>query len=102
MLVACTSESADTSYSTSFSAHIIEVGENSLLVTPLESANERNSADQISVSLLDADLFDAKNESITANDFREGMLVQIEYDGKIAESYPAQIHRTYEIRIEAE
>ncbi len=52
-----------------------------LLVTPVEGSSELRSADKISVSIKLDD----------TSDYKAGDLVRITYDGRIAESYPAQI-----------
>ena len=64
-----------------FIAEIIELGENSVIVEPLEGETERQSSDRISFGT-------AELEEIGAE---VGTIVEIIYDGAIAESYPAQI-----------
>jgi len=64
-----------------FIAEIIELGENSVTVEPLEGETERQSSDRISFGT-------AELEEIGAE---VGTIVEIIYDGAIAESYPAQI-----------
>lgn len=78
-------DSAETVY---FEATVLEITETSLLVEPMENSEELKSADQISVSLsgLESSELDALLSELKAGD-----IVRIEYNGMIAESYPAQI-----------
>lgn len=78
-------DSAETVY---FEATVLEVAETALLVEPVENSDELKSADQISVGLssLESSELDALLSELKAGD-----IVEIEYDGMIAESYPAQI-----------
>ncbi|HZJ57218.1 MAG TPA: DUF3221 domain-containing protein [Clostridia bacterium] len=81
----------------SFIATVIEKGESYILVEPDEGSSELNSADKISVSIGDATIIDDEGKDITIQDIDEGDKVKIHYDGQIAESYPAQIHRCHRI-----
>ena len=74
----------------SFLATVVEV-EDVLMVRPLEDEAESKSADLIVVGTTDAKLLDDKGNIVELKDFKEGMTVKIIYDGKIRESYPAQI-----------
>lgn len=65
-----------------FSATVLEVEEERILVEPAEGTRERNSSDKIYVSL------PLEN---TASDFAEGDAVNISYNGVIQELYPAII-----------
>lgn len=71
-----------------FKAEILSDDGNSLLVKPCDGEDELNSADQIYVSMTD----DAERET-----YEVGKIINIEYNGMIAESYPAQI-AAYAIR----
>jgi len=87
----------------SFSATIIETSDTSILVTPTEGEAELQSADQIYVSVSDTtSILDENANDIEGSDLQEGMIIEILYNGMIAESYPAQIHTCYEIKIEDE
>ncbi|MBR4084915.1 MAG: hypothetical protein IKK33_11610 [Lachnospiraceae bacterium] len=77
----------------SFEAVILEVLDASVLVCPVQGSNELKSADKISVSL-------GKLE-IPFN-LIVGQTIRIEYDGLIAESYPAQIFNTSQIELVSE
>lgn len=66
----------------SFSAEIIELNDNSVLVEPLEGEEERLSSDRITFGT-------SELESIRAY---IGGKVRVYYTGQIMESYPAQIH----------
>lgn len=69
---------------------VLEVNENSILILVSETEDEFKSSDKISVSL------DVKlKDSMT--DFKPFDVVNVFYDGKIAESYPAQINTVYAI-----
>lgn len=82
----------------SFKATIVEAN-NGLMVSPLDGEDESRSADLISVGLTnDAILLDKDGNEITLSDFKEGMTVEITYDGVIMESYPAQI-RSFQVQI---
>ena len=80
-LVACDKDS-DNTYS--FKAKVIESYMNSIIVEPLENEDIRRSADRISVGL--------NIPTVIPEAFPVGALVEIEYDGNIAETYPAQIN----------
>lgn len=64
-----------------FFARVIEADDNTIIVEPLDSESERLCSDRISVNVSLSD-----TEHIAA-----GCIVEISYDGLIAESYPAQI-----------
>lgn len=101
LLVACNPSDNPSTIDTTnhiFLATIIET-ETRLLVEPFEGENELRSANQISVSLKDVNLLDDEGNEIKETDFKVGMIVEIEYDGTIAESYPAQILNCYSIKI---
>lgn len=66
----------------SFKAEILEVLKSSILVKPLEGENELNSSDKISIGLSKIEV---------PFNLVSGQIVEIVYDGIIAESYPAQI-----------
>ena len=82
-----------------FTATVIENNVTSLLVEPAPGAAELKSADRIIVSLQDAKLLDSQGSKIKASEFEVDHLVEITYTGSVAESYPAQINGTTEVRI---
>jgi len=82
-----------------FIAKVNEVNTGSLMVTPNEKEAEQKSADLISVPTSSAKLQDENGNEVDASVFKEGMEVEIVYDGIIAESYPAKILKCYEIRL---
>ena len=84
---ACSSKTNDT---LTFQAVILEIHDDDYLVEPVEGSAELNSADQITVSV--------KNMNSSAEP-EVGDILEIEYDGAIAESYPAQITNVYSIRV---
>lgn len=83
----------------SFHAEIMEAHEGYLMISPENDEEEIKSADLITVSTRDVDLTEENGNEIESTMFKEGMKVEIVYDGMIAESYPAQIVKCYEIRI---
>ena len=83
----------------SFTASVLEVSESSLLVEPVEGSDELRSADKISVSIGEAKILNSQGEEISIEDIEVGTKVEIVYDGTIAESYPAQIHRCYQVKV---
>ena len=73
-------------------AKIIETNGTTLLLEPCAGEDELRSADRITVEYASLEL----DESIIEQ-FVEGAVVLVGYDGSIAESYPAQITATYGI-----
>jgi hypothetical protein len=84
---------------TNFIATVLENDQSSLLVQPEEGSSELRSADKITVYVKDVTLLDSEGKEITIDDIAKGDKVQIFYNGGIAESYPAQIHKCPKIRI---
>ncbi|MBQ8869136.1 MAG: hypothetical protein IJ027_05400 [Oscillospiraceae bacterium] len=74
----------------SFNATVLEVGSNSILVSPDKDSNEFRSSDKISVS---------KNviSQIPIPNLAVGSRVMVVYNGQILESYPAQINNVFAI-----
>lgn len=85
--VACSNK---TNNKTAFQATVLEVHDNYYLVKPAEGSTELNSADQITVSVTGIDISPKP---------KVGDIVEIVYDGLIAESYPAQITNVYSIQV---
>ena len=81
-LVACDKESANTY---TFKGKVVEKYANSIIVEPLENEDIRRSADRISVGI-------GHIPDLNPPVFPEGTLVEIEYDGNVNETYPAQIN----------
>lgn len=73
-----------------FEATILEIKDNYLLVEPVEGSSELKSADQIIVPM--------KNMNPSPEP-EVGDIIEIKYDGTIAESYPVQITEVYSIRV---
>lgn len=73
-----------------FQATILEIRDGYYLVEPVDGSTELNSADQITVPMTDMN---------PSPEPEVGDVLEIEYDGSIAESYPAQITNVYSIRI---
>lgn len=73
-----------------FEATILEIKDMYFLVEPVEGSSELKCADQITVPM--------KNMSPSPEP-EVGDMIEIKYDGAIAESYPAQIGEVYSIKI---
>lgn len=73
-----------------FPATILEMRDGYYLVEPVDGCTELNSADQITVPMTNMNL---------SPEPEVGDVLEIEYDGSIAESFPAQITNIYSIRI---
>lgn len=73
-----------------FQATILEIQEGYYLVEPMEGSAELNSADQIAIPMTNMN---------PSPEPEVGDVLEIEYDGSIAESYPAQIANVYGIRV---
>ena len=75
---------------TVFRAKVLEIRENCVLVEPLEGQQERLCSDQIYVSF---------GMLTQIPELRVGDILQIQYDGLILETYPAQINGTFAIEV---
>ena len=84
-LTGCTSEDKAT-----FQATILEIQDGYYLVEPVEGSTELNSADQITVPMVNIN---------PSQEPEVGDTLEIVYDGVIAESYPAQINTVYSISV---
>ena len=73
-----------------FQETIIEIQDDCYLVEPVEGSAELNSADRITIPMTNM-------EPSPEPEVGDGL--EIEYDGSIAESYPAQITKVYSIRV---
>lgn len=81
---------ADTTGLYSFTAEVLEVHNNYLLVEPEENSRERSSADKIQISLKDREPWPIP---------QVGDTVTVVYNGEIQEIYPAQITKVYRVEI---
>lgn len=86
-LIACNSK---TNNRATFQATILEIHDNSYLVEPVEGSTELNSADRITIFVTSINVSPKP---------KVGDILEIVYDGMIAESYPAQITNVYNIRV---
>lgn len=77
---------------TTFSATVMRVDDQAILVRPGQETDEYKSADLISVGLSNAEITDAKGNAIAVSALSVGLRVDITYGGAILESYPAQIN----------
>ena len=77
---------------TTFSATIMRVDDQAVLVRPSQDSGEYKSADLILVGLSNAELTDAKGNPVDFSALSVGLKVDITYGGVILESYPAQIN----------
>ena len=73
-----------------FQATIIEIQDDCYLVELVEGSVELNSADRITIPMTNME---------PSPEPEVGDVLKIEYDGSIAESYPAQITKVYSIRV---
>lgn len=73
-----------------FQATILEIQDGYYLVEPVEGSAELNSADQITIPMINMN---------PSSEPEVGDVLEIEYDGSIVESYPAQITNVYGIRV---
>ena len=73
-----------------FQATILEIHDGYYLVEPVAGSTELNSADQITVPMTNMN---------PSPEPEVGDVLEIEYDGSIEESYPAQITNVYSIRV---
>ncbi len=71
-------------------AVVLEIHDGYYLVEPVEGSAELNSADRITIPMTDMD---------SPTEPEVGNILEIEYDGSIAESYPAQIMNVYSIHV---
>ena len=76
--------------SVSFKANVLEINDQTYLVEPVEGSDELKSSDRIVVSM--------KNMNPSPEP-KVGDVIEITYDGSIAESYPAQITEVYGIKV---
>lgn len=70
-----------------FQAVVLEASDTSILVEPMEDSFEAASSDQFSIP---------NKEGI---ELQVGDVIEIEYDGSIMESYPAQLGEVYQITL---
>lgn len=73
-----------------FQATILEIHDGYYLVEPVEGSTELNSADQITIPMINMN---------PSPEPEVGDVLEIKYDGSIAESSPAQIANVYGIRV---
>ena len=73
-----------------FQATIVEIHDGYYLVEPVAGSTELNSADQITVPMTNMN---------PSPEPEVGDVLEIEYDGSIAESYPAQITNVHSISV---
>ncbi len=73
-----------------FRATILDICDGYFLVEPIEGSTESNSADQITVPM--KHMSPSPEPDI-------GDIIEIVYNGEIAESYPAQITEVYSIKV---
>ncbi len=74
----------------SFQAEVISVGD-TLLITPDQESSEYKSSDIMSVGLVKCDIVDANGKKMESGAIKAGDILEVTYNGMIAESYPAQI-----------
>lgn len=87
MLCACGNSTDGITETVTFQATVIETTNNSILVEPIEGSPELRSSDQFSIP----------NKG--GLELQTGNVIEIEYNGDILESYPAQLGEVYNITI---
>ena len=87
MLCACDNSADGITETITFQATVIEATNNSILVEPIEGSSELSSSDQFSIPNKDG------------LELQTGNIIEIEYNGDILESYPAQLGEVYNITI---
>ena len=80
----------DPTESTVFRATILEISNQTLLVEPVEGSQELKSSDQIRLPI--------KNMSPSPVP-KVGDIIEITYNGELAESYPAEINEVYNVEV---
>lgn len=90
ILLSLTACGGKTESAVTFRAAVLEIHDGYYLVEPVEGSAELKSADRITVPIKNAD---------PSPEPEVGDILEIEYDGCIAESYPAQISNVYGIRV---
>lgn len=90
-LAACGAPTAPEPEFETFSATVLEVHENSLLVLADEGTDVRRSSDQFSVGLGSAELLDENGSALSLDNLRWYDRVEITFNGAIDDTYPAQI-----------
>ena len=89
-LVGCSDKPADNTTSVTFQATILEINNETMLVSPLEGSQELKSSDKFSIPM--------KNMEASAKP-EVGDVIEIVFDGLIQELYPATLHEIYSIRV---
>lgn len=69
-----------------FQAEVLEIGETTMLVEPMPGSSELNSADRFSIPL---------KKMPPSPEVEAGDVIEIQYNGEIQESYPAQLGEIY-------
>ena len=90
MLLSLAACGGKTENAATFRAAVLEISDGYYLVEPVEGSAELQTADQITVPMKDM---------APSPEPEVGDILEIEYDGYIAESYPAQINNVYSIRV---
>lgn len=86
-LSACKKQEDSTQTAEVFEAVILEVSDNSILVEPVTGSPELNSSEQFNIPGEDG------------MELHVGDKVEIEYNGEILETYPAQLGEVYKIKL---
>lgn len=86
-LTACKKQGDSTQTAEVFEAVVLEVSDNSILVEPVTGSPELNSSDQFNIPGEDG------------MELHVGDKVEIEYNGGILETYPAQLGEVYKITL---
>ena len=88
----------DSRYEVNFAGTVLENNGTNLLIEPESGSDVLRSADKITVHVSgDMVLVDSQGREISIDSLETGDMIQILYDGAMAESYPAQINKCYKI-----
>ena len=86
-LAACAGQKKMGSKTAAFQATVLEVSEQSILIEPDEGFMERDVSDQIRIT------------NIEGLELHVGDTIEIQYNGEIMETYPAQLGEVYSITL---
>ncbi|MDF2698789.1 MAG: hypothetical protein K0Q49_345 [Haloplasmataceae bacterium] len=82
-----------------FQAKVLDNDGQTFMVEPNLGTYEINSSDKIIISITNTLIIDSNGNEIDIRDIQVNDQVEIIFNGLIAESYPAQIHRCFQIKL---
>lgn len=99
LLIGCSQKPTDEGDAATFMAEVLEIHDNSILVEPAPESKELASADKIAIAVGENTRLLSDGNAIALSDIAVGSIIEIFYDGAIAESYPAQINSASQINL---